>query len=438
MALDSVQVRDALKRLGLTGGRRPRRPRDPDGRDPRGAPPRPHRRGDDDPQPRAGRWAGRPTLDLADILTPNRGELAVAGRRRGQAREARQGGCSAEPGDRAVLVSLGAEGALLVRAAARPPSRRRPSRRGHRRCRRHAERGPGCGAGRGTGPRGRRPACGDRGGLAVTRAGAREGMPTRPSSNAAWTRRLRSCRVSDLAFDPAVRSRAAGVISQRARRRSTHHAASPVTRASAAMRARPVDEQRLATRPRPRPGPAATVTARRPPRRARRSVGSSRWCTRPAVEDPASAADRRGRHRAGLTAIPPSGRATGRVLDPDQPRVAVGARAAGHEVAAGLQQETVPRRACRGVPPPSGGPGPCRSRRGRSGAGTATGAPGRSTTRVPAAVESPSGGAAPDPGGARIAEPIEVAKHAGIEAAAGDAVGAVRSRPARARAAAEH
>jgi ribokinase len=56
----------------------------------------------------------RPTLELADILTPNEGELGslVGGRGRPGAQAKRLLG--PEPGDRAVLVSLGANGTLLV------------------------------------------------------------------------------------------------------------------------------------------------------------------------------------------------------------------------------------------------------------------------------------------------------------------------------------
>jgi ribokinase len=56
----------------------------------------------------------RPTLELADILTPNEGELAVlvGGRGRPSAQAKRLLGD--EPGDRAVLVTLGANGTLLV------------------------------------------------------------------------------------------------------------------------------------------------------------------------------------------------------------------------------------------------------------------------------------------------------------------------------------
>jgi ribokinase len=56
----------------------------------------------------------RPTLELADILTPNEGELAtlVGGRARPSAQAKRLLGD--EPGDRAVLVSLGANGTLLI------------------------------------------------------------------------------------------------------------------------------------------------------------------------------------------------------------------------------------------------------------------------------------------------------------------------------------
>ena len=128
MALDSVQVRDALKRLALTRedvvlvGHEIRT----------GATHEALRLGRIagattilNPAPAAG-LAG-PTLDLADILTPNRGELAVACRRRGQAREARQGVCLARR--RAIGPSSSASAPTercSFEAAARPPSRPRP------------------------------------------------------------------------------------------------------------------------------------------------------------------------------------------------------------------------------------------------------------------------------------------------------------------------
>lgn len=57
-----------------------------------------------------------PTLELADILTPNEGELAtLAGGEGSPAAQARRL-LGAEPGKRAILVSLGAMGALLVDA----------------------------------------------------------------------------------------------------------------------------------------------------------------------------------------------------------------------------------------------------------------------------------------------------------------------------------
>ena len=56
----------------------------------------------------------RPTLELADILTPNQGELAaLAGGRGGPSAQAKRL-LGPEPGKRAVLVSLGANGTLLV------------------------------------------------------------------------------------------------------------------------------------------------------------------------------------------------------------------------------------------------------------------------------------------------------------------------------------
>jgi len=55
-----------------------------------------------------------PTLELADILTPNQGELAaLVGGRGGPSAQAKRL-LGAEPGARAVLVSLGANGTLLV------------------------------------------------------------------------------------------------------------------------------------------------------------------------------------------------------------------------------------------------------------------------------------------------------------------------------------
>ena len=96
----------------------------------------------------------RPTLELADVLTPNEGELAtlVGGRGRPSAQAKRLLG--PEPGDRAVLVSLGANGTLLVdgkrsRAIAAHEGRRRRHGRGGR----HAQRRPGRGTGGGPRPR---------------------------------------------------------------------------------------------------------------------------------------------------------------------------------------------------------------------------------------------------------------------------------------------
>lgn len=114
-ALDSVQVRTALKRLSV-------KPSDVVlvGHE--------IRTGATHEALRLGRLAGAttilnpapahgleaPTLELADILTPNEGELAtlVGGRGRPSAQAKRLLG--AEPGARAVLVSLGANGTLLV------------------------------------------------------------------------------------------------------------------------------------------------------------------------------------------------------------------------------------------------------------------------------------------------------------------------------------
>ncbi len=55
-----------------------------------------------------------PTLELADILTPNQGELATLVGARGRPAAQAKRLLGAESGDRAVLVSLGANGTLLV------------------------------------------------------------------------------------------------------------------------------------------------------------------------------------------------------------------------------------------------------------------------------------------------------------------------------------
>ncbi len=116
LALDSVEVRDALKRLALTSadvllvGHE-------------------IRTGATHEALRLGRLAGattilnpapanglaRPTLDLADIVTPNRGELATLAGGPGKPARLAKGLLGRAAGDPAVIVSLGAEGALLVR-----------------------------------------------------------------------------------------------------------------------------------------------------------------------------------------------------------------------------------------------------------------------------------------------------------------------------------
>jgi ribokinase len=117
MALDSVQVRDALRRLTLT-------------RDDVVLIGHEIRTGATHEALRLGRIAGAttilnpapagglagPTLDLADILTPNRGELEVLAGGGGKPGKLAKGLLGRAPGDRAVLVSLGDEGALLVRS----------------------------------------------------------------------------------------------------------------------------------------------------------------------------------------------------------------------------------------------------------------------------------------------------------------------------------
>jgi ribokinase len=115
-ALDSVQVRDALKRLAVTGadvllvGHE-------------------IRTGATHEALRLGRLAGattilnpapasglaRATLELADIVTPNRGELSTLAGGAGKPSKLAKGLLGPAAGDRAVVVSLGAEGTLLVR-----------------------------------------------------------------------------------------------------------------------------------------------------------------------------------------------------------------------------------------------------------------------------------------------------------------------------------
>ena len=91
----------------------------------------------------------------------------------------------------------------------------------------------------------------------------------------------------------------------------------------------------------------------------------------PAVPDPRAQPHRRGGDRPVLDRDGGERiRPTGRVLDADQPRAVFGPRSAGDEVSAGLEQEAARRRGARGWPRPSGGPGPCRCRRGRSAAST--------------------------------------------------------------------
>jgi ribokinase len=114
-ALTSVQVRSAFKRLALTGedvvlvGHE-------------------IRTGATHEALRLGRIAGAttilnpapatglatPTLGLADVLTPNDGELGVLAGSDGSPSSRAKSLLGAEPGSRAVLVTLGAAGALLV------------------------------------------------------------------------------------------------------------------------------------------------------------------------------------------------------------------------------------------------------------------------------------------------------------------------------------
>ena len=115
LALDSVQVRDALKRLALTSadvllvGHEIRT----------GATHEALRLGRQagattilNPAPASG--LARPTIELADIVTPNRGELATLAGGQGKPAKLAKGLLGRAAGDRAVIVSLGAEGVLLV------------------------------------------------------------------------------------------------------------------------------------------------------------------------------------------------------------------------------------------------------------------------------------------------------------------------------------
>ncbi len=180
MALDSVQVRDALKRLALT-------------REDVVLVGHEIRTGATHEALRLGRIAGAttilnpapagglagPTLDLADILTPNRGELAVLAGAAGKPGKLAKGLLGKSPGDRAVLVSLGAEGALLVRSggttAIPAPAVEVVDTVGAGDALNGAL-AAGLAAGLGLEAAARRAVT--VGGLAVTKAGAREGMPT--------------------------------------------------------------------------------------------------------------------------------------------------------------------------------------------------------------------------------------------------------------------
>ena len=283
-ALGSVQVRVALKRLGDRRRRGACRARDPDGATHEALRVGGGRR-DDDPQPGAGERPRR-TLALADVVTPNRGELeTLVGPDARAGRSSSAGSCGAGTSTRTAALLATRRQPRRPTVAVRSAGRRSP---GHgdetvdavARSRRSTPSGP---ATRSTArwppgwPRvssSRRPSDGrwSPAPLAATRAGAREGMPTRCRARRAaldaLTSRVepRSRRGQSSAATQVVRARAAGGHLERAIVGDPpgREAAPPGRRRDRRVARRGTGSS---TRPRPRPdrGPA-TVTAGRPPR----------------------------------------------------------------------------------------------------------------------------------------------------------------------------
>jgi ribokinase len=134
----------------------------------------------------------RPTLDLADILTPNEGELASLAGDDGTPAARAKRLLGPETGRRAVLVSLGAKGALLLadgRALAIPAPRVEVADSVGAGDALNGALAAGLAAGLDLAAAAHRAVVAAS--LAVTRSGAREGMPTTADVAAAMARRGR-------------------------------------------------------------------------------------------------------------------------------------------------------------------------------------------------------------------------------------------------------
>ena len=143
------------------------------------------------PAPAAGLW--RPTLDLAHILTPNDGELTTLVGADGSPSARAKRLLGPAPGARAVLVSLGARGALLVagrRARSIPPPRVEVVDTVGAGDTLNGALAAGLAAGLDLAEASQRAIVAAS--LAVTRAGAREGMPTAAELEAALAKGSRS------------------------------------------------------------------------------------------------------------------------------------------------------------------------------------------------------------------------------------------------------